>query len=174
MRAMAAWRRIGIAATAVTAMAASQGVAEPRADGGRSSNSPRQQDAQQYCGNIAASVESARIVRQQKQLSEMEAQLGARLAALEAKQNEVQALLDQLASFEQKTNDALVGFYSRMKPDAAAAQISQLDDDSAAALLLRLKAKVSSAILNEMEAARGAALARQIARQRPSTEGKRQ
>lgn len=103
----------------------------------------------------------------------METQLGARLAALEAKESEVRAALDRLESFERKTNDALVAFYAGMKPDVAAAQISQLDDDSAAALMLRLKTKASSAILNEMEAVRGAAIARKIAQKSAPTDGKR-
>lgn len=134
-------------------------------------HSPREQ--QQYCSNIAASVEAARIARQQKLLTEMEAQLSQKLAALEAKQVEVAAQLDKLESFERKTNDALVAFYTGMQPDAAAAQLAELDDDIAAALLLRLKAKAASAILNEMNAARGAALAKRIAQQRPANDGKK-
>lgn len=103
----------------------------------------------------------------------MEKQLGAKLAALEAKQGEVRAQLDRLEAFERKTNDSLVSFYSGMKPDAAAAQIGELEDDIAAALLLRLKPKISSAILNEMDAARGAAITRKIAQTRAPLEGRR-
>lgn len=167
MRARTVLRNFRLATLALgVALAPSKSVAEARAAG-------FEQEAKKYCANIAASVEATRLAKNQKLLSEMEAQLGARIAALEAKQNEVRTILEQLESFERKTNDALVAFYSRMKPDAAAAQLAQLDDDAAAALLLRLKAKVSSAILNEMEAARGAALAKRISQQRPLPDGKR-
>lgn len=126
---------------------------------------------QQYCSNVAASVEAARQERRQKQLADLEQQLASRVAALEAKQRELRMLLDRLESFERKSNDALVGLYSAMKPETAAAQIAQLDDDVAAALMLQLKTKASSAILGEMEAARGAAVAKKIAQLRSSNEG---
>lgn len=177
MRATQAGRGKLLAASAGALLCAAPAIAigasETREDGPGASGRVSAREMQQYCVNIAASVETVRLARQRKLLSEIETQLGARLSALEAKQAEVRKSLDQLEAFERKTNEALVAFYTRMKPDAAAAQIAQLDDDAAAALLLRLKAKVSGAILNEMEPARGAALATRIAQQRPASDGKR-
>jgi len=177
MRKSSQGRRIWLFACVTAALIASQELresfaqTEDRATTSRTSvHSQREQ--QQYCANIAASIEAARIARQQKLLSEMETQLSQKLAALEAKQAEVRAQLDRLESFERKTSDALVAFYAGMKPDAAAAQLAELDEEVAASLLLRLKAKASSAILNEMSAARGAALAKRIAQQRPANDGK--
>ncbi len=131
------------------------------------------QEQQKFCANIAASVEATRIAHEKKELSEMEGQLSARLAALEAKETELRAQLDRLDAFDRKANDALVAFYSGMKPDVAAAHLSELDDDAAAALLLHLKTKVSAAILNEMTATRGAALVKRIEQQRGSVDGKK-
>jgi flagellar motility protein MotE (MotC chaperone) len=121
------------------------------------------QDVRQYCSNIAVAAESARLARQQKELTELEQKLEKRLAEFEAKRAQLQGLVDRREAFDRKTDEALVGLYSRMKPDSAAAQLAQLEEDAAAALLVRLKAKISSAILNEMDAARGAAIARRIA-----------
>lgn len=134
---------------------------------------PSAHDIQQYCANVAASAEALRLERRRKQLSELETQMASRLSTLDAKQQELRALLDRLEAFERKTSDALVGLYSRMKPEAAAAQLAQIDDDVAAALMLQLKTKISSAILGEMEASRGAALAKKIADMRNVTDGKK-
>ncbi|WP_442754946.1 MotE family protein [Methylocystis sp. JAN1] len=124
---------------------------------------PSARDIQQYCANVAASAEALQIERRRRQLAELESEIAARLASLEARRQELRSLLDRIDAFERKTSDALVGLYSRMKPEAAAAQLTQIDDDVAAALILQLKAKISSAILGEMEASRGAALAKRIA-----------
>ncbi len=134
---------------------------------------PLGRDIQQYCANVAASAEAVRLERRRKQLAELEHEIAARLTALDAKQQELRALLDRLEAFERKTSDALVGLYSRMKPEAAAAQLAQIDDDVAAALMLQLKAKISSAILGEMEASRGAALAKKIADMRNVSDGRK-
>jgi flagellar motility protein MotE (MotC chaperone) len=125
------------------------------------------------CANIAASAEALRIERRRKHLEELESGIVSRLSALDAKQQELRGLLDRLEAFERRTSDALVGLYSRMKPEAAAAQLAQIDDEVAAALMLQLKAKISSAILGEMDASRGAALAKKIADLRNVMDGKK-
>jgi flagellar motility protein MotE (MotC chaperone) len=149
---------------------ASSGV---RAESQQKAVASNNSDQQQYCSNIAASSEVLRLERRRKELSELETQLNARLAALDSKRNDLRALLDKLDAFEKKSGDALIGLYSRMKPEAAAAQIMQLDDDVAASLMLQLKTKISSAILGEMEAGRGAALAKRIAQLRGPKNGKK-
>lgn len=129
-------------------------------------------ETHELCANIAASIEQERLTRQKKALGEIEAQIKTRLAALEAKENEVGARIERLEAFEKKTDESLVAFYAAMKPDAAAAQLTELDDDIAAGILLKLKTKASSAILNEMQAERGAALIRRIGRLRQIADGK--
>ncbi len=99
----------------------------------------------------------------------MEAQLRGKLEALEAKEAELRSLLGRIEGFDGKVNEMLVGFYAKMRPEAAAAQLSELDIETAAALLARLKPKVSSAILNEIDAAHGAALVKRLSALRGPT-----
>lgn len=130
-------------------------------------------EQQQYCANIAAAAETLRLERRRKELAELETQVSAKLQALETRQNELRALVDRLDAFDRNAGDALVGLYSRMKPDAAAAQLAELEEDVAAALILQLKTKVSSAILGEMKAASAAALAKKISDLRKSSAGRK-
>lgn len=123
------------------------------------------------CANVAASIESTRLEQKRRSLEELERNIATRLEALDTRKNELKAQIEKIESFEQRVNDALVAFYTGMKPDAAAAHIAELEDDTAAALLLKLKTRISAKILNEMNATRGAALAKRIARQRPGGEG---
>lgn len=132
-----------------------------------------QKEQQQYCANVAASSETLRLERRRKDLAELESEVSKKLQALETRQSELRALVDRLDGFEGKASEALVGLYSRMKPDAAAAQIAALDEDVAAALVMQLKTKVSSAILGEMSAARAAALAQKISDLRKSSAGRK-
>jgi flagellar motility protein MotE (MotC chaperone) len=127
----------------------------------------------EYCANIAAAAEELRLERRRKDLAELEKEVAARLQALEARQTELRAVLDRLDAFEHKANEALVGLYTDMKPEAAAAQFSRLDEEVAAALMLRMKAKVSSLILAEMDASRGAALVKRISDLRNTSLGKK-
>ncbi len=64
--------------------------------------------------------------------------------------------------FVSKAQDSLVDIISKMKPDAAAAQMSLIGDEAAAALILKLNPRVSSIILNEMPPEKAAKLARVI------------
>lgn len=127
----------------------------------------------EYCANIAAAAEELRLERRRKELAELEKEVSVRLEALEKRQNELRASLDRLDAFEHKANEALVGFYSGMKPEAAASHFAQLDDDVAASLMLRMKAKVSSLILAEMDAMRGAALVKVISDLRQTNLGRK-
>jgi flagellar motility protein MotE (MotC chaperone) len=45
----------------------------------------------------------------------------------------------------------VVQIYSKMRPDAAAAQLTELRADMAASILMKLDARVASVILNEMD-----------------------
>jgi flagellar motility protein MotE (MotC chaperone) len=131
----------------------------PRAKETRPSPGP---DTQQYCANVAAAAGTARNARQEKRLVEIEQQIGQRLAELETKRTELQELLDRQDAFARKADESLTAIYTRMRPDAAAAQLSNMDEESAAALLFRLQPKNASAILNEIEAPRAAALTKKI------------
>lgn len=127
----------------------------------------------EYCANIAAAAEELRLERRRKELAELEKEVDVRLQALEKRQNDLRATLDRLDAFERKASEALVGLYSGMKPESAAAHFAQLDDDVAASLMLRMKSKVSSLILAEMDAMRGAALVKVISDLRNANPGKK-
>lgn len=142
-------------------------------DSAQAQSRPTQKDQQQYCNNIAASSETLRLERRRKELADLETEVTKRVQALETRQEELRALVDRLDAFERNANEALVGLYARMKPDAAAAQLAELDEDIAAALVLQFKSKTSSAILSEMDAARAAALAKRISDLRKSSAGRK-
>jgi flagellar motility protein MotE (MotC chaperone) len=120
-------------------------------------------DMQDYCANVASIAGPARIARQEKQLVDVEQQVKQRVAELEAKKLELQAMLDKRDELIRKTDETLVELYSRMKPDAAASQIANFEDDIAASLLMRLKPKYASAILSEMDAMRAASVGKKLA-----------
>ncbi|SEE94741.1 Flagellar motility protein MotE, a chaperone for MotC folding [Rhizobiales bacterium GAS191] len=117
-----------------------------------------QNEAQQYCSNIAATAADARFAWQAKRLTELDAQLKQRIAELEAKQAEYKDWLQKRQEFEKKAAESVVAIYSRMRPEAAAAQLAAMDDGTAAAILVKLNARSAGAILNEMDAGRAARL----------------
>lgn len=116
-------------------------------------------DGTQFCTNISDAAADARLAWQMKELEKTEASLRERIAELEAKRAEYEKWLKLRQEFLKKAEDNVVGIYSRMRPDAAAAQIASMQDDTAAAVLAKLNVRNSSAILNEMEPARAAHLA---------------
>ncbi|RYC29028.1 hypothetical protein D3273_26125 [Lichenibacterium minor] len=120
-------------------------------------------DAQRFCQNVAAAAADARFALQTRKLNELQEGIAGRVAALEAKEAEVKALLDAHEEAKKRAEASLVGIYAKMRPDAAAQQISALDDAIAAAVLRGLNARQSSAILNEIPAERAVKLVDTIA-----------
>jgi flagellar motility protein MotE (MotC chaperone) len=159
--------------------------AEARPVGARDPGEPAAQQAspaQQYCVSIANAAADARFAWQRKLLSEAEKDLEKRLGQLDAKTAELQKWVSRRDEFVTKARDSLVLIYSRMRPDAAAAQLVAMDEETAAAVLLKLDVRVASLVLNEMDptqAARltaiisGAARTAPGAASRPSPEDKR-
>jgi flagellar motility protein MotE (MotC chaperone) len=120
-------------------------------------------ETQQYCANIAAAAEAVLIAQQKKQLAELEQQVQRRVQELETKRGELQEVVDKYEAFFHRTDETLISVYTRMKPDAAAAQIAKLDEEVAASLIVQLKPKNSSAIMGEMEPTHAALLSKKIA-----------
>jgi flagellar motility protein MotE (MotC chaperone) len=166
---------VGAAAIAGAAIAKSATVATPdpndvtgavgsKRAGKAAKPSPQQPgasatDGTQFCSNVVDVASDARLAWQMKELEKVEASLRTRIAELEAKRAEYEKWLKLRQDFLKKAEDNVVSIYSRMRPDAAAAQIASMQDDTAAAVLAKLNARNSSAILNEMEPARAAHLA---------------
>lgn len=107
--------------------------------------------AAQYCNNIVDAAIDARIAWQRQNLAEAEKQIAQRTAELEAKTVEYQRWLAKRDEFAEKARKVVVDIYTKMKPDAAAAQIAQLDEETAAAVLIKLDPRVASAVMNEMD-----------------------
>ncbi len=115
--------------------------------------------AQQYCFNTVDSASDARFAWQAKKIRDMEAELDKRAQQLEAKTEEYKQWLARRDDFARKAHEKLVGFYSRMRPDAAALQLATVDEEMAAAVVTKLDTKVASQIMGEMDPERAAKIA---------------
>jgi len=106
-------------------------------------------DAQRYCQNVAVAAADARFALQTRKLNELEAQIGKRVADLEAREAEFKDVLARRDEATKRAEATLVGIYAKMRPDAAA-------------VLTGLNARQSSAILNEIAPDRAAKLVNTI------------
>ncbi len=130
----------------------------PRARQQAETSAPQPTAVQQYCANIANPAAEARFAWQKQALAEIERQLGERITLLETKAAELQKWVTRRDEFVDKARQSLVLIYSRMRPDAAAAQLMAMDEETASAVLLKLEPRTASLILNEMEPAQAARL----------------
>lgn len=120
---------------------------------------PNATAAQQYCFNTVDTAADARFAWQAKKIREMEAELEKKSVQLEAKTEEYKRWLERRDAFSRKAHEKLVGFYSRMRPDAAALQLASLDEETAAAVVTKLETKVASQIMGEMNPEQAAKIA---------------
>ena len=111
-----------------------------------------------YCTSIATPAADARFAWQKKVLADLDQDIAKRIALLEEKTAEYKTWLARRDEFSQKANETLLRIYTRMKPDAAAAQLAEFDEETAAAVLTKLEPRVASLILNEVPAAKAARL----------------
>ncbi len=111
---------------------------------------PNSRAAQAYCENIADAAADARYLSQKAELMKLDDELARRTALLEEKTTEYKVWLERRNEFMKKAEQSLVELYTKVKPDAAAAQIAAMDEEAASALLIKLSTKKSSAILDEM------------------------
>ena len=130
-------------------------------------------EGQAYCSNIAPTAIDARFAWQAKRLAELEAELKQRMAELDAKQAEYKIWLQKREEFQKKADDNVVAIYSRMRPEASAAQLAAMQEAMAASILAKLNARAASAILNEMDAAKAARLTDTMAGKSPPSDGKK-
>jgi flagellar motility protein MotE (MotC chaperone) len=129
-------------------------------------------EAQRFCQNVAAAAADARYVWQTRRLTDLQGQVNDQITALEAKEQELKALLARRDDALKRADAALVGIYAKMKPDTAAAQLAVLDDDLAAAVLQQLNPRAASAILDEIAPERAAKLVNTIAGTTPQDDKK--
>ena len=116
-------------------------------------------EVRQFCVNTANAAANARIAWQAARLTELTTKLRQRIAELEAKRAEYEDWLHKHDEALQEARKDIVAIYSRMRPDAAAAQLSVMDEVMAASLLTKLNSRVASAILAEMDPGRAARIA---------------
>ncbi|MDD9330413.1 MAG: hypothetical protein PV353_08460, partial [Bartonella sp.] len=100
----------------------------------------------------------SRFQLQRQQLQELRDQISERVKILEEKQNEYQVWLNKRNEFLSMAEDSLVEIITKMRPDAAAAQLALMNNLVAASLVLKLSPKVSSAIMNELPPEKSAEL----------------
>ena len=132
---------------------------EPKRPGPLDALPPNATAAQQYCYNTSESANDARFAWQAKKIKELETQLEQKAQQLEAKTEQYKQWLERRDEFARKAHEKLVGFYARMRPDAAAIQIATLDEEMAAAVMMKLETKAASQIMGEMDPERAAKIA---------------
>ncbi len=119
---------------------------------------PELSPAQQYCSSIMDTATAAQIAQQTRNLEKAQKQLDDRIALLAAKADILKNWIKLREDFTARVTDSLVQIYTKMKPDAAAAQLTAMDEAGAAAIMSKLPPKVSSPIMSEMEAMKAARL----------------
>lgn len=115
-------------------------------------------EIKRFCGNIADPVRDRRYELKREELEEMRKEVERRITDMETKAAEVEAWVKRREEFSNKAEASLVGIYSNMRPDAAAARMEKLSPELAAALLLKLPQRAAGVILNEMDETRVAVI----------------
>jgi flagellar motility protein MotE (MotC chaperone) len=128
------------------------------------SKDPELTPAQSYCASIMDATSAAQIAQQTRGLTKVQKEIDDKIALLDAKAGVLKNWMKQRDDFAQRATDSLVQIYSRMKPDAAAAQLAYMDEMTSAAILSKLNPKISSPIMAEMEVAKAARMSAIIAR----------
>ncbi len=108
-------------------------------------------DAERFCTNIADAARDQRYALQAEELRSLQAEVDARIAALEEKRAEYEEWLRRRETFLAKAQDNVVDIYGRMRPDAAAERLTELGPELAAGILMKLDARKAGIIMNEME-----------------------
>lgn len=168
--------KLAVAAFFVLLFAASSAVAQEHTNGASAGKEEKAGPApalpvpipDDYCGNIADKARDARYQLQAAALADLKKKLEGETARLEAKRQEVEELLKKRDEQMSRAQRELIDIYSKMKPDAAAAQLSLLDAATSASVMRQLKPAGASAILTEMKPEVAAAIAALLA-QPPET-----
>jgi flagellar motility protein MotE (MotC chaperone) len=153
-------RFVVIGAFILAAACASQAFAQNDAKQKSNAGAPEKSadGVARYCANVAPLAAEARIAWQTKRLTELEEQVKERIAELDKKEAEARDWVTKRETLLNSASQAVVAIYSKMEPEAAAAQLASMDDATAAAILSKLNTHAASAILNEMEAAKAGKL----------------
>lgn len=116
-----------------------------------------------FCSSLSPAASDGRLAWEARRMEEMETRLRETIAELEAKRAETADWLKRREEAMKMADESVVAIYSKMKPDAAAAQFSAMDESGAAAILIKLNPRAASTVLNEIEANRAARIAAEMA-----------
>ncbi len=133
-------------------------------DGVRPKPTPSEtEEVARYCAALGPSVVEARAAYQLRRLEDLEAQTREQVEKLEAKQQEAREWVTKREQMLKAATDGVIGIYSKMPAEAAAAKLSEMDERMAASVLARLKPAAAAAILTEMQTEKAAKLSTLIA-----------
>jgi len=113
-------------------------------------------DTSRFCQNIDDAAADAHFELRRRELETLRTQVDERITILEQKRQEYEIWLKKRDDFLGRTQDSFVGIISKMKPDAASAQLALVDDMTVAGLMLKLKPAIASTIMNELPAEKAA------------------
>jgi flagellar motility protein MotE (MotC chaperone) len=108
-------------------------------------------EVERFCSNIADAARDRRYALQAAELKQLQADVDARIKALDEKKTEYETWLKRREVFLARAQDGVVKIYAGMKPDAAAERLAIVNSDLAAAILMKLDPRKASVILNEMD-----------------------
>lgn len=108
-------------------------------------------EVERFCSNIADAARDRRYALQAAELKQLQADIDARIKALDEKKTEYETWLKRREVFLARAQDGVVKIYAGMKPDAAAERLAIVSTDLAAAILMKLDPRKASVILNEMD-----------------------
>lgn len=149
----------GIAAAAVAlTLALSIGPAATQSNGPAAMAGQSADEIERFCGNIVDAARDRRYAIQAAELKKLQQDVDERIKRLEEKRAEYEGWVTRRERFMAQAQQGVVQIYSKMRPDAAAAQLSQLRAEMAASILMKLDTRVASVILNEMDKNAAAAL----------------
>ena len=116
-----------------------------------------------YCAALGPSIVEARAAYQLRRLEDLEAQTREQVERLEAKEQEARAWVTKREQMMKAATDDVVGIYSKMAAESAAAKLSEMDERMAASVLAKLKPGTAAGILAEMATEKAAKLSTLIA-----------
>lgn len=118
---------------------------------------------EEYCVAISDVAAERRMATQSAILKELEANVEDKIARLDQKKSELEALLKRREELRGLARQELVDIYAGMEPEVASVQLEKLDVRLASSVLRQLKPRQASAILNEMNPDFAARMAKTIA-----------
>lgn len=140
-----------VLAVAMVAAVSSAGSAATQTNGASELAAKSADEIERFCGNIADAARDRRYAMQTAELKKLQQDVDDRIAKLEAKRAEYETWVTRRERFMEQAQQGVVQIYSKMRPEAAAAQLTELRAEMAASILMKLDTRVASVILNEMD-----------------------